>query len=75
MCYIIVGSVPLLGTLQLMFQVNGTHSSAMVSLEIFRRTSEGLNYKSLAVDFANGERLLLKGKLDDVVYKGVTKLR
>ena len=58
-----------------MFQVSGTHSSAMVSLEVFRRTAEGLRFKSLAVDFANGERLLLKGKPDDVVFKGVTKLR
>ena len=63
------------GTLQLMFQVNGTHSSAMVSLEALRQTSEGVQFKSLALDFANGERLILKGTVDDVVFQGVTRLR
>lgn len=58
-----------------MFQINGTHSSAMVSLEVMRQTAEGLKFKSLAMDFANGERLLLKGTVDDVVFKGVTRLR
>ena len=58
-----------------MFQVNGTHSSAMVSLEASRQRSERAQFKSLALDFANGERLILKGTVDDVVFQGVTRLR
>ena len=58
-----------------MFQMNGTHSSAMVSLEVYKRTAKGIKFKSLAVDFVNGERLLLKGRQEDVIFKGVTRLR
>lgn len=60
-----------------MFQVHGEVSSAMVSLAVRRQTpwGRGLVYDSLAVDFANGERLVLKGESSDIVFQGYTRLR
>ena len=62
----------------MMFQVHGQLSSAMVSMScesnLLPRTS-GTVFKSLAVDMPNGERILLKGQSQDVVFKGYTRLR
>ena len=65
------------GNLQLMFQVNGEHSSAMVSMGVRRAAlwSRRLQFTSLAVDLPSGERLLLKGPSSSVVFQGYTKLR
>lgn len=65
------------GSLQLMFQMDGEHSSAMVSLAVRRATLWGrkLQFTSLAVDLPSGERLLLKGPSSSVVFQGYTKLR
>ena len=54
-------------TLQLLFQVHGEHSSAMVSLAVRNHTlwGRGLIYDSLVVDLPNGERLVLKGQRSD----------
>lgn len=57
-----------------MFQVNGEFSSGMVSACV--RNSQGeLVYQSLAVDLPTGERVLLKGTPNKVVFKGYTRLR
>ena len=65
------------GYLQLMFQLNGEISSAMVSMEVKgdRPWGRGLNYRSLSVDLPSGERLVLKGQSGDVVFQGYTRLR
>ena len=56
-------SFPSPDTLQLLFQVHGQLSSAMVSLVVRKHTlwRSGLLYESLMVDLPNGERLVLKG--------------
>ena len=60
-----------------MFQMDGEHSTAMVSLAVRRATLWGrkLQFTSLAVDLPSGERLLLKGPSSSVVFQGYTKLR
>ena len=57
-----------------MFQVNGECSSGMVSARVQSRGRK-LVYQSLAVDLPSGERVLLKGTPDKVVFKGYTRLR
>ena len=63
-------------TLQLLFQVHGEVSSAMVSLAVRSHALWGrsLVYESLAVDFPHGERLVLKGSGTDPVFQGYTRL-
>lgn len=66
------------GSLQLMFQVLGEKGvSGMVSLAVRRRVpwSSALEFSSIAVDLPTGERLLLKGGNEDVVFQGYTRLR
>jgi hypothetical protein len=46
----------------------------MVSARVQSRGGE-LVYQSLAVDLPSGERVLLKGTPDKVVFKGYTQLR
>eukprot|EP00731_Ephydatia_muelleri_P016942 Em0010g40a len=60
---------------QTMFQVCGEHSSAMVTLQVPPQ-SKGIpvQCKTLIVDFANGERLVLKGTAESVVFQGYTTL-
>ena len=64
-------------SLQLMFQLNGEISSAMVSVDVERQAWLGhqLHFRSLAVDLPTGERLLLKGSDAAVVFQGYTRLR
>ena len=72
-----LSSVPWLllsGCLELMFQVNGEISSGMVSANVSSRRGE-LVYGSLAVDLPSGERVLMKGTPDKIVFKGYTRLR
>lgn len=64
----------------MMFQVNGDVGSGMVSASvegggraIFGKKEPA--YKSLAVDLPTGERVILKGMSDKVVFKGYTRLR
>lgn len=59
-------------SLQLLFQVHGEISSALVSLEAINHTpwGRGLLYKSLVVDLPNGERLVLKGHVTDSIVEG-----
>jgi hypothetical protein len=61
--------------LQLMYQINGDDGMAMVSAEAVQSLMGGYNITNLAVDFQNGERVVLKGNPKDVVFKGVVKLR
>lgn len=63
-----------LGHLELMFQVNGECSSGMVSACV-RRWRGDLLYQSLAVDLPSGERVVLKGTPNKVIFKGYTRLR
>lgn len=61
--------------LQVMFQVCGEHSSAMVTLQTLSRSKGSpIEYKTLIVDFPNGERLLLKGTGENVVFQGYNPL-
>ena len=64
-------------TLQLLFQVHGEVSSAMVSLAVRSHAlwGRGLVYESLAVDFPHGERLVLKGSGTDSIFQGYTRLQ
>ena len=71
---IIIGTLHMLGYLELMFQVNGEFSSGMVSVCV-RNWQGELVYQSLAVDLPSGERVLLKGTPNKVVFKGYTRLR
>ena len=64
-----------LGCLELLFQVNGEWSSGMVSTRVSSSRRGELVYQSLAVDLPSGERVLLKGTPDKVVFKGYTRLR
>ena len=57
-----------------MFQVNGDISSGMVSGRVLSHRGK-IVYQSLAVDLPTGERVLLKGTPDKVVFKGYTRLR
>jgi|EP00670_Eutreptiella_braarudii_P027927 hypothetical protein len=64
--------------MQMMFQVSGpTGASAMVSVDAFKSTtfSQVLSYRSIAVDFDNGDRHIVVGTEADVIYKGIVKLR
>ena len=66
------------GSLQLMFQVVGEEGVAgMVSVVVRRRLPwrRALEFSSVAVDLPSGERLLLKGGNEDVVFQGYTQLR
>lgn len=74
LCYTSIIENLTLGYLELMFQVNGEFSSGMVSACV-RRWQGELVYQSLAVDLPTGERVLLKGTPDNVVFKGYTQLR
>ena len=68
----------MVGSLQLMFQVLGEKGvTAMVSVAVRRRVpwSRALEFASIAVDLPTGERLLLKGRNEDVVFQGYTRLR
>lgn len=58
----------------MMFQLHGPKDSAMCSVDA---TAVGASHKvlSLALDFTDGKRFVLAGKPDDVVFKGVTRLR
>ena len=63
-----------------MFQVNGECGSGMVSACVQGGPSSMLRrrepvYQSLAVDLPTGERAILKGTVDNVVFKGYTQLR
>ncbi|EGD78770.1 hypothetical protein PTSG_01747 [Salpingoeca rosetta] len=60
--------------LQMMFQLHGPKDSAMCSIEA---QAAGASHKisSLALDFTDGQRFVLAGKPEDVVFKGLTKLR
>ena len=60
--------------LQMMFQLHGPRDSAMCSVEA---KAHGASHKirSLALDFTDGKRYVLAGKPEDVVFKGLTKLR
>ena len=58
-----------------MFQVCGEQSSAMVTLQTPSQSrGTPVQCKTLIVDFANGERLILKGSAKDVVFQGYTSL-
>eukprot|EP00055_Hartaetosiga_balthica_P000670 m.137184 g.137184 ORF g.137184 m.137184 type:complete len:298 (-) comp11385_c0_seq1:40-933(-) len=61
-------------SLDMMFQLHGENDSAMCSV---RAQNIGGTHKisSLALDFSDGKRFILAGKPDDVVFKGLTKLR
>ncbi|KAI6658110.1 hypothetical protein LOD99_15823 [Oopsacas minuta] len=66
--------------LQVMFQVLGDKSTGMVSLQVDRRPLYGGKgrrdqYSSLAVDFRNGERLIISGNPADIIFQGYTRLR
>ena len=66
--------------LQVMFQLLGDKSTGMVSLRVdrrplFGRAGRGDMYSSLAVDFKNGERLILSGEPNQVIFQGYTRLR
>ena len=60
-----------LDTLQLLFQVHGEISSAMVSLSVRNHTPwrRGLIYDSLIIDLPNGERMALKGNISHTVIQ------
>jgi hypothetical protein len=58
-----------------MYQINGDDGMAMVSAEAVQSLMGGYNITNLAVDFQNGERVVLRGNPKDVVFKGVVKLR
>ena len=49
----------------------------MVSVDAFKSTtfSQVLSYRSIAVDFDNGDRHIVVGTEADVIYKGIVKLR
>lgn len=55
--------------------MNGEWSSGMVSTRVSSSRRGELVYQSLAVDLPSGERVLLKGTPDKVVFKGYTRLR
>ena len=58
-----------------MFQVCGEHSSAMVTLQVPPQSKWiPVQCKTLIVDFANGERLVLTGTAESVVFQGYTTL-
>mmetsp|Transcript_17985 Transcript_17985/g.53266 ORF Transcript_17985/g.53266 Transcript_17985/m.53266 type:complete len:293 (-) Transcript_17985:2597-3475(-) len=61
--------------LQLMYQINSDDTMAMVSAEATQSILGGYEITNLAVDFQNGERVVLTGDTKDVVFKGVVKLR
>eukprot|EP01001_Neometanema_parovale_P008294 NODE_4577_length_1044_cov_114.147666_g4374_i0.p1 GENE.NODE_4577_length_1044_cov_114.147666_g4374_i0~~NODE_4577_length_1044_cov_114.147666_g4374_i0.p1 ORF type:complete len:306 (+),score=45.70 NODE_4577_length_1044_cov_114.147666_g4374_i0:64-918(+) len=65
--------------LQMMFQIRGTNgATAMVSCHCVKRrvTSSDVTYKSICVDFIEtGERRILEGTEEDVIYKGHIRLR
>lgn len=54
--------------------MNGDISSGMVSGRVLSHRGK-IVYQSLAVDLPTGERVLLKGTPDKVVFKGYTRLR
>lgn len=58
-------------TLQLLFQVHGEISSAMVSLSVRNNSPwrRGLIYDSLIIDLPNGERMALKGNISHTVIQ------
>lgn len=62
-----------------MFQVNGESGSGMVSACVVGSSSmvggREPVYQSLAVDLPTGERVILKGTPDKVVFKGYTRLK
>ncbi|KJE91417.1 hypothetical protein CAOG_02552 [Capsaspora owczarzaki ATCC 30864] len=60
--------------LELMYQLNGNKSSAMVSTKVSKKNGQ-LVYHSLALDTNLGETLLIYGTQADVVYKGIVRLR
>lgn len=68
-----------IGGLEVMFQVNGEAGSGMVSARVVGELSllgrKEPVYQSLAVDLPTGERVILKGTPDKVVFKGYTRLR
>ena len=65
--------------LEMMFQVNGEAGSGMASARVVGGFSllgrKEAVYQSLAVDLPTGERVILKGTPDKVVFKGYTQLR
>ena len=62
------------GGLEVMFQVNGEVGSGIVSARVMRQ-KKGVIYQSLAVDLPSGERVILKGTPESIVFKGYTRLR
>lgn len=57
-----------------MFQLNGECGSGMVSARVLGHR-KALKYQSLAVDLPTGERVILKGHPEHIVFKGYTRLR
>lgn len=60
---------------QLMYQVNSDDTMAMVSAEAVQTIAGGYQITNLAVDFQNGDRIVLEGDPNEVVFQGVVKLR
>ena len=61
-----------------MFQIlkmNGDKGSGMVSVRAAQSVLGSYWIRNLAIDFADGDRIVLEGTPDKVAYKGIVRLR
>ena len=61
-----------------MFQIlkmNGDKGSGMVSVRAAQSVLGSYWIRNLAIDVADGDRIVLEGNPDEVVYKGIVRLR
>ena len=62
--------------MQMVFRVEGDNGAAVVSAEAAKWGSDQrYKYRSLAVDLATGERIVMEGEPEAVVYEGKIRLR
>eukprot|EP00054_Salpingoeca_dolichothecata_P035558 m.5705 g.5705 ORF g.5705 m.5705 type:complete len:283 (+) comp5602_c0_seq2:84-932(+) len=60
--------------LEMIFQLQGSNMGAMVSVDALN-SKRHPEFLSLAVDFADGDRLVMAGGNDDVIFQGTVRLR